>query len=266
MSTARVIDRVDGDADLLEAATVYERRFETTFDTFVFFDTALLTNLHAEGPLPETIVQASATDPTVADHVDALTRVANLDTQSADDQTRYLHTLEAIYSRLAASPVAACREADLVIAPQREGRILAERLGCLPGEAPVWAPQAKRIAVRGGLLVGFDSRPPSTVDGRVVVIDGVVASGVTLMAALHLAAAPGARIDIFTSHSTAAGALALGRYADRLMHSTMVHVGHVSGVLNDRFYAVDPADPGRMVLGDVGDTISGIANGQAVAR
>ncbi|MEH0981849.1 hypothetical protein [Micromonospora sp. CPCC 205556] len=266
MTIATVIDRVDGDADLLAAAAAYEQRFDTTFATFVFFDAALLADLHAEGPLPGTVVQASDTDPAVADHVDSLTRVANLATQSADDQARYLHTLEEIYGRLAVSPVVACRGADLVIAPQREGRILAERLGCLPGAASAWAPQAKRIAVRGGLLVGFDSRPPATVNGRVAVIDGVVASGVTLMAALHLAAAPGARVDIFTSHSTAAGALALARYADRLRHATTVHVGHVSGVLNDRFYAVDPGDPARLVLGDVGDTISGVADRQAVSR
>lgn len=266
MTIATVIDRVDGDADLLAAAAAYEQRFDTTFATFVFFDAALLADLHAEGPLPGTVVQASATDPAVADHVDALTRVANLATQSADDQARYLHTLEEIYGRLAASPVMACQGADLVIAPQREGRILAERLGCLPGAAPAWAPQAKRIAVRGGLLVGFDSRPPATVDGRLAVIDGVVASGVTLMAALHLAAAPGARVDIFTCHSTTAGALALARYADRLRYATTVHVGHVSGVLNDRFYAVDPVDPARLVLGDVGDTISGVADRQAVSR
>lgn len=266
MTLATVFDRADGDADLLEAATGYERRFATRFAAFVHFDAALLTGLHSPGHLPPTVRRASAADPGIVAFVDEITRVANLAAQSDDDRWRYLQALEEIYARLAASPVDACRKADLVIAPQREGRILAARLGCLAVGAPVWTPQAKRIAVRGGLLVGFDGRPASPVGGRIAVIDGVIASGVTLIAALQLAAASGAQVDVFTSHATAAGALALARYAERLDQRITLQIGHISGVLNDRFYAVDPADPGRLVLGDVGDTISDVAERRQVRR
>lgn len=263
MTIATVFDR--SDAELLEAAAAYEQRFDVRFDTFVFFDTDLLADLHTEGPLPPAMVQASAADEQVTGFVETITQVANLPVQTDRDRARYLQALEDIYRRLAVSPVDAARAADLVIAPQREGRILAERLGCLPAKAS-WLPQAKRIAVDGGLMVGFDTHPGQPVAGRVAVIDGVIASGATLMAALQLGVAPGASVEVFTCHSTAAGVVGLARYATRLGQQLILHVGHVSGRLNDRFYAVDPADPGRLVLGDVGDTISDIAGEQGTRR
>lgn len=263
MTIATVFDR--GDAELLEAASAYEQRFGICFDTFVFFGADLLADLHTEGPLPPETVQVSAADEQMAASMETITQVANLPQQTDRDRTRYLQALEDIYDRLAASPVDAAQAADLVIAPQREGYILAERLGCLPAKAS-WVPQAKRIAVRGGLMVGFDIHPAQPVAGRVAVIDGVIASGATLMAALQLAVAPGAGVEVFTCHSTAAGALGLARYATRLGQQLTLHVGHVSGRLNDRFYAVDPADPGRLVLGDVGDTISDVAVGRGAGQ
>ena len=94
-----------------------------------------------------------------------------------------------------------------------------------------------------------------------VVIDGVVASGVTLMAIVRLAARTGAVVDVLTCHSTHEGALALARWADRLGVTLTLHVGHVSGALNHKYYAVDPDARDRLVLGDVGDTISPLVTG-----
>jgi hypothetical protein len=244
---------------MLSVAAGYERRFDTRFDSFVHFDAELLAGLHTPGPLTD-VVPASAADRRVIDEMATITTVANLAGQTDDDRLRYLRALEEIFGRLAGSPAAAAGGADLVIAPQREGRILAERIGCLPAAGGSWTPQAKRMGVDGGLLVGFDKRPAGRTGGRITVVDGVVASGVTLMAALHLVAAPGATVELFTCHATAAGAHALRRYAQRLDVRLDLHVGHVSGRLNDHFYAVDPDHHDRLVLGDIGDTISPVAD------
>jgi hypothetical protein len=76
---------------------------------------------------------------------------------------------------------------------------------------------------------------------------------------MQLTVRPGADVEIFTCHSTQQGALALARYAELLQVSLTLHVGHVSGALNGKFYAVRPDAPEQLVLGDVGDTISPVA-------
>lgn len=266
MSIATVFDRDSGGDRLLTVAAAYERRFNTRFDAFVFFDADLLTGLHAPGPPPGAVVPASAVDGQVIDRMKTITAVANLAEQTDGDRVRYLRALEEIFDRLADSPAAAAAEAELVVAPRREGLILAERIGCLPAPGGSWVPQAKRMAVDGGLMVGFDSLPTRRIGGRLAVVDGVIASGVTLMAALQLVAAPGATVDLFTCHATAAGVHALDRYARRLGVRLAPRVGHVSGRLNERFYTVEPEYGDRLVLGDIGDIISPIADGSGTSR
>jgi hypothetical protein len=122
-----------------------------------------------------------------------------------------------------------------------------------------WTPQVKRMPAASGLLVGVDHRLPTRTD-RLVIVDGVVASGVTLMAVMHLAARPGTVVEVFTCHATAEGALALARYAAQLKVSLTLHVGQVSGILNEKFYSVDSTDQATLLLGDIGDTISPVAS------
>nr|MDT0660736.1 hypothetical protein [Micromonospora sp. DSM 115978] len=265
MSVAKAFDRHGGGERMLSVAADYERRFSTRFDSFVYFDADLLAGLHAPGPMPD-VVPASAGDRQVIDAMATITTVANLADQTDDDRLRYLSALEEIFGRLADPPATVAARADLVVAPQREGRILAERIGCLPDGGGRWTPQAKRMTVDGGLLVGFDHRPARRVDGRLAIVDGVVASGVTLMAALQLVTVPGATVDLFTCHATAAGAQALRRYAQRLDIRLTLRVGHISGRLNGHFYAVDPDHDDRLVLGDIGDTISPVVAGSGLPR
>jgi hypothetical protein len=258
MNTARLLDRPGLPPDARRTVEEFEKEHDTYFSHLVQFDPQLLELLHAPGSLPENVRVASVGHPGVADRMATVTAVANLPDQRDADRSQYLQALLDIYGML---PVQAAHSASesgtAVVAPEREGRILAERLGVLPGRQG-WTPQAKRMPVAGGLLVGVDEWLPSQAD-RLVIVDGVVASGVTLMAMMQLTIRPGAVVEIFTCHSTQQGALALARYAEQLDVALTLHVGHVSGALNGKFYAVEPDAPERVLLGDVGDTISPVA-------
>ncbi|MEU8567389.1 phosphoribosyltransferase [Streptomyces pathocidini] len=255
MTAPHLLDRIGLAPGTQRLVRDLESRYDTHFSHLVHFTAQELSALHAPGPLPPNVRTASAANPEVAQRMETVTDVANLPLQRSADRDRYFQALMDIYGML---PV---RAADLasrpdtaVVAPEREGRILAEALGC-PPEGRYWSPQAKRVHLDRGLLVGVDDRLPRQAE-RLVVIDGVVASGVTLMAIAQLAARPGAVVDILTCHSTRQGALALTRCAERLGIALTLHVGHISGTLNHKFYAVDPDAPDQLILGDVGDTIS----------
>ncbi|MDO0924100.1 hypothetical protein QQY24_01135 [Streptomyces sp. TG1A-8] len=236
----------------------FEKEHDTYFSHLIHFEPQVLESLHSPGPVPQNVRVASAAHPQVAERMATVTAIANLPQQQDVDRARYLQALLDIYGML---PVQVASSASApgtaLIAPEREGRILAERLGVMPHHRG-WTPQAKRMPLDGGLLVGVDERLPSRTD-RLVIVDGVVVSGVTLMAMLQLTARPGASVEIFTCHSTEQGALALARYAERMGVSLTLHVGHVSGILNKKFYAVEPDSPQNVVLGDVGDTVSPVA-------
>ncbi|MGW2745042.1 hypothetical protein [Streptomyces sp. NPDC001450] len=258
MNTARLVERSELLPDAVHTVERYEEQYGTRFRQLIYFDRQALKSLHAPGVLPEIVRVASDARPDVVEHMATVTSVANLPDQRHADRNRYLRALLDIYAML---PVQAADAASVpgvtVLAPEREGRILAELLGVLPHDR-CWARQAKRMPVDGGLLVGVDEQLPAAAN-RLVIVDGVVASGVTLMAMMQLAAAPGAVVDVFTCHATEEGALALARYAQALGLSLTLHVGHVSGMLNGKYYSVDPGAPATLLLGDIGDTISPVA-------
>lgn len=54
----------------------------------------------------------------------------------------------------------------------------------------------------------------------------------------------------------AAGLHAITRYSRAFNQDISITIGHVSGRLNEKFYAVDATDPERMIVGDLGDTLS----------
>ncbi|MFE9635317.1 hypothetical protein [Streptomyces sp. NPDC006463] len=258
MNTARLVERAELLPDAVRTVERYEEQYGSRFHQLVHFDRQVLKDLHAPGALPDTVRIASDTRLDVVERMATVTSVANLPEQRHADRDRYLRALLDIYAML---PVQAADAASVpgatVLAPEREGRILAELLGVMP-DGRCWAPQAKRMPVDGGLLVGVDEQLPAAAD-RLVIVDGVVASGVTLMAMMRLAAVPGAVVDVFTCHATEEGALALARCAQALGLSLTLHVGHVSGMLNDKYYSVDPGAPATLLLGDIGDTISPVA-------
>ncbi len=256
-------DRVLRDAippDTRRTVEKYEREYGARFSHLLHFDSPTLKSLHAPGELPGSVRVASDGRPGVIERMAVVTEIANLPEPQEADRRDYLRALLDIYDML---PVqvrdAAAVPGAVVIAPEREGRILAERLGVVTHHQG-WTPQAKRMPAAGGLLVGVDRRLPARCD-RLVIVDGVVASGVTLMAMVDLATRPGAVVDVFTCHATAEGALALTRYAEQRSVSLAVHAGHVSGILNEKFYTVEPDDQSTLVLGDIGDTISPVVSG-----
>jgi hypothetical protein len=254
---ATLIERSALDATLNPTVERYEQTFGVGFELVAHFDADLLHDLHVDGPGPARLQVASSNDTRALACIERITDIANR-SQTDDDRREYLRMLEDIYATFLTDPAAAAGEADLVISPRREGLLLADRIGCTPNPR-VWAPHQKRMGIDDGMLVGIDGAPDHAVGGRIVAIDGAIASGVTLMAALQLAARPGATVEVFSCHGTAAGIAAVDRYADRLGVTASFHVGHISGQLNDHYYAVDPPDSGRVVLGDIGDTICAVA-------
>jgi hypothetical protein len=81
-----------------------------------------------------------------------------------------------------------------------------------------------------------------------------------VMALLDILAQRGAQAHVFAAHCTAAGARAIARFSANRGISCSISLAHVSGTLNEHFYAVDESDPGVLILGDVGDTIAGVAS------
>ncbi|MET8628911.1 hypothetical protein ABZW30_35115 [Kitasatospora sp. NPDC004669] len=258
MNRSHLLNRAELPTDVQQTVSGFEKDYDTYFGHLVHFSAPTLAALHRAGPLPDTVRVASAERPAIADKMATIAQIANLPAQQEADRARYLRALLDIYALL---PVQAAQRAaepgTVVIAPEREGRILAEHLG-VTDQHRRWTPQAKRMPLADGLIVGVDEWLPSQAE-KVVIIDGVVASGVTLMAMMRLALRPGATVDVFTCHSTHQGALALARHAEQLGLRLTLHVGHISGVLNHKFYAVSPDDGGELVLGDVGDTIAPVA-------
>jgi adenine/guanine phosphoribosyltransferase-like PRPP-binding protein len=254
------VTREECPAALSRRVKDYEEQFSTQFARVVIFDIETLHELHRPGTLSSTVVhEASATDRQVTATMDDLTDIANTASQADGDRRRYLESLQHLLTGLGRTPLGSSDEATTVIAPRREGAILAERLGFLD-QRPSWTPQAKRIHLGDGLAVGLDEHLPTDAKQHIVLIDGVVASGATILAILSLIAAPGATVEVLTCHGTREGILALTRYAELLQIRLTIRVGHVSGVLNDHFYAVDPQDPQRLILGDIGDTIGPICS------
>ncbi|MFC9975606.1 hypothetical protein ACFVH6_32420 [Spirillospora sp. NPDC127200] len=265
---ARLYAFDEAPAAMRAAAEPYLTRFGTRFATLVHFDRALLAELQQapDGALPPGLRMASDEVPGVVADMDEITEIANLRAPTLRQRAAYRDALLRIYRSL---PVDAepflTDPRTLCVAPEREGRQLAAELGWLPPGRHA-TPSAKRIPFDGGLLVGLSAAPLADAPDRCLLIDGVVASGATLMAVLTLLRGPVSQVTLLTAHSTAAGMWALHRYAAALGIDCALVAGHVSGTLNDHFYATAEGAPGRMVLGDVGDTISDLPAGLGPAR
>jgi hypothetical protein len=247
-------------APMRAAAEPVRTRFGTSFASLTYFDTDLLGALHSHGgdDLPPGITVASGKDPSIIAELDVITTVANLPEQSRSQRVAYLDALLGIYRRLPVDLTALASGDVLCVGPLREGRQIALALDCLPDDRSL-TPSAKRIAYQEGILVGMSEIPAATPYRSCLVIDGVVASGATVMALLQVLPSTVEQITLVTAQSTAAGVWALYRYAALLGKRLDLIVGHVSGVLDGHFYAVDPDDRERLVLGDIGDTISMLA-------
>jgi len=92
-----------------------------------------------------------------------------------------------------------------------------------------------------------------------VLIDGAIASGTTLIAIMNQLRAAVTTFHIYGGHSTMAGLWTIANYATATGLRVSCKVGHVSGKLNDHYYAINEED-GQLIIGDVGDTIAPIGN------
>jgi hypothetical protein len=240
------------------ATAAFEGRFSVAFDTVTLFTGDDLARLHADDPrtpLSPAVRCDTDGDPRVAAAIATMGRVAN-GGRDPESRRAYLEALHDLYGALPVDPRAIAEDpGTLCVGPQREGAQLARSMGCLPPGRSL-APHAKRIPYDGGLLVGLTGAEPRRAYERCVVIDGAIATGATLIAvAEHLRGTVGA-IEVFAAHGTHAGLSGVTRYARAAGADLTVHVAAIGGVLNEKYYAVEPDDPERLIIGDVGDTIA----------
>jgi hypothetical protein len=240
------------------AAEVFERRFGVAFTTLTLFPDAYLAHLHADDPdaeLPPAVKCDVDPGSLAGRSIATMTRVANGD-RDIESRRMYAEALHALYASLRADPRdLAADDATLCVGPQREGAQLASSMGCLPSRRSL-TPHAKRIPYDGGLLVGLSHVVPARSYERCLVIDGAIATGATLIALARSLRAHVGSIEVFAAHAAHAGLRGLTRYAEETGIDLTVHVAAVSGVLNEKYYAVDPTDRDKLIMGDVGDTIA----------
>ena len=249
--------------EVRQAVDVFTRRYQAVFKTVTRFPLSTLHVLHAEDdrPLPSTFTIGSTHDPSIVSHIETLTTVANMSAPTIPERRAYFDALLSIYRKL---PLTASKHAlaladTLCIAPEREGRILAQALGYFPG-ARSFTLQAKRILMDGEMLVALGELSAPGNIRRCVIIDGAIASGVTIMAMIHKMAPAIHEWHVISAHAADSSLVALARFASLSGIDLHLTVGHSSGALNEKFYAVAPANGGRPIIGDVGDMISKVAS------
>jgi len=260
--TIQLLNRAEALPPLDRAARELEAQFDIRFETLAVFSRNVLQELHSPGldkSLHPGVTIMSEKSPILADLVRRLTDLANQTALSPVDRTHYLEALLAIYDRLAFNPSeVADSSKTLMVGVEREGRILAERTGCLlPGRG--LRPQAKRIHFEGGLIVGLDGLGEPSGFDDCVIIDGAIASGATQITIMEHLREYVTGFRVFSAHATLEGLRAIGRYAAGADLDLSLTVGHATSGLNDHFYATLPDDPTRLVVGDLGDTISPVA-------
>jgi hypothetical protein len=240
-------------------------RYQTRFESVTQFSADVLARLHAPlepaGALPPSTDPSAPTGQVIVDRaMSTLGAVANAQHKTSSMRRDYLRALLDLFATLPADFWhLADREDVACLAPEREGRQLAQALGFLHADRMA-TPNAKRIALEDGLLVAMT---PVAVPARshvCLVVDGVIATGATLIAAIDALADRIKEFHVVCAHSTAAGLWALHRFADARDVSLRVGVAAVSGTLNDHFYATVTGAPELLVLGDVGDTIADVTD------
>jgi hypothetical protein len=246
---------------MLFAAEAYERRYKIRFETLTYFSTSLLNELHrAHGDptrTPENVTVASRLDATILQDIDVLSDVANSNNVMFDDRVRYFSALKRIYGKLPTREASTGGQ-TLCVGVEREGGILAEAMGWLSVGHGI-RPDAKRIPYKSGLLVGLSEMPPLQPYLRCLIIDGAIASGATLITLIEKLRPVIASFHINSVHSSYEGIRAVTRFCRSKSVDLTIEVGHATAGINSKYYAVDPADTTRTVVGDLGDMISDFA-------
>ncbi|HEV8241484.1 MAG TPA: hypothetical protein VGS57_19125 [Thermoanaerobaculia bacterium] len=234
-----------------------ERQYAIAFESIHVFTRDCLQSLgrkRREREHEGRVLIASQRNESISQDVEELGRVANKESLTSADRQRYLELLETVYRRLPTSPLEF--EDSMVVAPEREGRMLAGRLGWLPVGRNVH-PDAKRMWWEGGLLVGLSALPELACErfSRVAIVDGAIASGATIMALISEVVTKGGSVEVFSVHAAPEGVRSVMSLADGAGIGVRIVVGHVSGRLDAKYYAVNEAAQKSYVVGDLGDTI-----------
>jgi len=236
------------------AAREFQARFGIAFGTVMHFSKSALHALHAADGDDHAVLRraqiASETDDEIVQAMATLREIANQPVQTAAGRRRYFSALQHVYRRLL---VRIPDEDRVVIAPEREGRILAESLGVLRAGIDL-APHAKRIPFNGGLLVGVSACRLQRRARRLLLFDGAIASGATLITLLELVGRPDTPIAICSVHAAREGMRAIHRYAVQSQLQIDIFVGHVTEGLSSKYYAVGASH--ELIVGDLGDTIA----------
>lgn len=186
---------------------------------------------------------------------DIFPAVANEPTPARAKRTLYLEELLRVYRRM--EPYVNLDPETLLIAPQREGALLTGALGWDQGIKTAIFPHAKRIHHKDGLVVGLTGMEFTGSPTRAVIVDGAIASGATLLAMIALLAEQNIKhVKVYAVHSTECGLQTILHFAQKKEIDILVHVGFVSGVLNNHYYATSEEDRKSLVMGDLGDTIA----------
>lgn len=255
--------RAEASTEMLVAAEPFERRFGIHFESLAHFSKEALNELHhsaeLDAELLATVTIASGNDPSIGQDILTLSEIVNCASLTDKSRRLYFDTLLRIYQKLPSRPEGSCSDpGTLCVGIEREGRILAETLGCLP-EGHSFKPHTKRVPFEEGLLVGMTGIPDVLPEyARCLIIDGAIASGSTLIALIEKLRAATACFHIYSAHSTYEGLRAITRYGSSEGLDIHLTVGHATTGINDHFYATFPEDSSKVVVGDLGDMISSL--------
>jgi hypothetical protein len=244
------------------AADVFEKKFGVHFSSFTYFSKKLFDQWH-HSDMPELSSAFDATiasekDPSILNDIRTLTEVANRADTRMEERREYMDALLRIYRKLELSPEGFITNPGAVyVGIEREGRLLADTLGCLPKERSLH-PHAKRIPFEGGLLVGLTNITLDATYEECVIIDGAIASGATIIAVMEKLRSKVTSFHVFSAHATLEGLRAIAQYAASSKIKVAVVAGHASEGLNDHYYATLPEDSSKLIVGDLGDTISSV--------
>lgn len=262
-SELTIVDMQSAPEAMKTAAQEFEVRFQHKFTTLTRLPKNLLDFLHQPNATNDNcncltharLSIASNYDKSIITHIDTMSRIANLCRITKADNVEFFDAVISIYEGLRGGLDYLTRLDDTYcIAPEREGRMIAERLAVLPVGRNN-CPNAKRIPYQEGLIVGHDLvAPDSTIYQRCVIVDGAIASGSTLIAMIEMLRESIQEFHIFSAHATQSSVRALAVYATAIDIKLYLNLGHVSGQLNHKRYALH--EDGSLVIGDLGDLIS----------
>jgi len=253
--TPLVFMSTDVPKDVYEAVKPYESKFGLRFSRFYVFSKSLFTEIHspcAQAGEKSRLVVASDYDRKLLEIFSVLTEIANSITITPEMQKIYFDALVAIYHRLPRKPNNG--PGVLTISPEREGKVLAQRMGWFAGSA--LDPNLKRIPYKSGLVVGINGLDIQQSFEECCIIDGAIASGATLITIMHSLKDFVRSFHIYSVHAAVQGLNALFHTANYLNVDLSITVGHTTDGLNYKYYATVKEQSNLVQVGDLGDIIA----------